>query len=93
MHCLGNARTGRENDALKVYSETLQYWGRLQQEGKLESFEVVVLGPTGGVCDRLPLGAGHRAADRLGPSYRGVLAANQPCATHRRSRPGRRCFR
>lgn len=39
---------GRENDALKVYSETLQYWGRLQQEGKIESFEVVVLGPTGG---------------------------------------------
>ena len=39
---------GRENDALKVYSEALQYWGRLQQEGKIESFEVVVLGPTGG---------------------------------------------
>ena len=39
---------GRENDALKVYNETLQYWGRLQQEGKIETFEVVVLGPTGG---------------------------------------------
>ena len=26
-------------------------------------------------CDRLPLGAGHREADRLGPRYRGVSAA------------------
>ena len=25
---------GRENDALKVYNETLQYWGRLQQKEK-----------------------------------------------------------
>ena len=39
---------GRENDALTVYDETLKYWGRLQQEGKIEGFEVVVLGPTGG---------------------------------------------
>jgi hypothetical protein len=39
---------GREKRALEVYNETLQYWGRLQQEGRIERFDVAVLGPTGG---------------------------------------------
>jgi hypothetical protein len=39
---------GREKRALEVYNETLQYWARLQQEGRIERFDVAVLGPTGG---------------------------------------------
>ena len=44
----GTPVAGREKHALDVYSETLQYWGGLQQEGKIERFDVVILGPTGG---------------------------------------------
>jgi hypothetical protein len=44
----GAPTRGREKRALDVYNEALQYWGRLQQEGKVESFDVVILNPTGG---------------------------------------------
>jgi hypothetical protein len=40
--------TGREAKGLEVLDESLQYWGRLQQEGRIESFEVVLLTPHGG---------------------------------------------
>jgi hypothetical protein len=44
----GDAAKGREKSALDVYNETLQYWGRLQQDGKIERFDVAVLTPNGG---------------------------------------------
>jgi hypothetical protein len=44
----GEPVPGREKQALDVYSDTMQYWGRLQQEGKIERFDVTVLTPTGG---------------------------------------------
>jgi hypothetical protein len=44
----GDVRPGREKLALEVYNETLQYWARLQQDGRIERFDVAVLGPTGG---------------------------------------------
>jgi hypothetical protein len=39
---------GREAKGLEVFNEGIEYWGRLQQEGRIESFEVVILGPHGG---------------------------------------------
>jgi hypothetical protein len=30
---------GREQTSLKVFQETIEYYGRLQQEGKIDSFE------------------------------------------------------
>jgi hypothetical protein len=39
---------GREKAALDLFNESLQYYGRLQKEGKIESFDVAVLNPTGG---------------------------------------------
>jgi hypothetical protein len=39
---------GRESKGLDVFGESIQYWGRLQQEGRIESFEVVLLYPHGG---------------------------------------------
>ena len=39
---------GREAKGLEVFSESIGYWGRLQQEGRIESFEVVILYPHGG---------------------------------------------
>jgi hypothetical protein len=40
--------TGREAKGLEVFNEALEYWGRLQQEGRIESFEPVILYPHGG---------------------------------------------
>jgi hypothetical protein len=40
--------TGREGTGLAVFNESVEYWGRLQQEGRIESFEVVLLYPHGG---------------------------------------------
>jgi hypothetical protein len=39
---------GREGKGLEIFSESIAYWGRLQEAGRIESFEVVVLYPHGG---------------------------------------------
>jgi hypothetical protein len=39
---------GREAKGLEVFNETLEYYGRLQGDGRIESFEPVVLYPHGG---------------------------------------------
>ena len=44
----GPAVRGRELKALDVFQEALQYYGRLQQEGTVDSFEPVSLEPHGG---------------------------------------------
>jgi|SRR5215211_1270673 len=40
--------SGREAKGLDVLNESVEYWGVLQQEGRIESFEVVLLYPHGG---------------------------------------------
>lgn len=44
----GAAVRGREAKALQVFNEALAYYGRLQGEGVIESFEPVILSPHGG---------------------------------------------
>src|ERR1700692_2570097 len=44
----GAPTRGREKHALDVFNESMQYYGRLQQEGKLENVEVAILNTTGG---------------------------------------------
>lgn len=44
----GPAVSGREQKALQVFGEGMQYWTRLQQQGAIESFEPVLLEPHGG---------------------------------------------
>jgi hypothetical protein len=39
---------GRERQAVKVFNEFVEYLGRLQQQGEIESFEPVLLEPHGG---------------------------------------------
>ena len=39
---------GREAKGLEVFSEAVAYAGRLQEEGRIESSEVVILTPHGG---------------------------------------------
>jgi hypothetical protein len=52
---------GREQKGLEVFGETVELWGRLQQEGKLESFEPVFIGPHGGDLQGFFLLRGERA--------------------------------
>jgi hypothetical protein len=39
---------GREAKGLEVFNEAIEFWGRLQQQGRIDSFEVVLLYPHGG---------------------------------------------
>jgi hypothetical protein len=39
---------GREAKGLEVFNEALAYYGRLQEEGTIESVEAVILEPHGG---------------------------------------------
>ena len=39
---------GREQQAREVFQATLAYYGRLQQEGKIDSFEPALIEPHGG---------------------------------------------
>jgi hypothetical protein len=39
---------GREAKSLEVFNEAVAYAGRLQEEGRIESSEIVLLGPHGG---------------------------------------------
>jgi hypothetical protein len=39
---------GRENPGLRVFQESIEYWGKLQQDGRIEGFDVFLLAPHGG---------------------------------------------
>lgn len=41
----GRPVQGREERGLEVFNEALGYYGRWQQEGRIESFDVVLLAP------------------------------------------------
>jgi hypothetical protein len=44
----GQVVRGREKRALEVFNESVEYWGGLQGDGKIEDFEIVLLSPHGG---------------------------------------------
>ena len=44
----GEVARGREERALQVFNETVGSYGRAQEEGRIESFEVSLLQPHGG---------------------------------------------
>lgn len=56
----GPAVPGRARQALQVFGEALQYYGRLQQQGQIESFEPVYLEPHGGDLNGFILLRGER---------------------------------
>jgi hypothetical protein len=57
----GEVARGRERKALEVFNESLEYYGRLQQEGKVESVETYFLAPHGGDLQGFILLRGERA--------------------------------
>jgi hypothetical protein len=56
----GPAVPGREHKALQVFSEAIQYYTRLQQQGQIENFEPVALEPHGGDLNGFLLVRGDR---------------------------------
>ncbi|HZN88580.1 MAG TPA: hypothetical protein VFB44_06380 [Thermoleophilaceae bacterium] len=44
----GEIVSGREGKAVDVFNESVQYYGELQQAGRIESFEAWFLAPHGG---------------------------------------------
>ena len=44
----GQVVRGREERALEVFNETLELYGQMQSDGRIESFEVCLLQPHGG---------------------------------------------
>lgn len=44
----GQVARGREERALEVFAESMGLYGRMQQDGRIESFDVALLDPHGG---------------------------------------------
>jgi hypothetical protein len=57
----GQVVRGREARAVKVFNESVEYWGSLQSDGKIEDFEVVLLSPHGGDLSGFALLRGSRS--------------------------------
>jgi hypothetical protein len=53
---------GREKQALQVFQESMDYYGKLQQDGRIESFEVLTLAPHGGDLNGFVILRGDRKA-------------------------------
>jgi hypothetical protein len=53
---------GREERGLEVFNDTMGLYGRMQQEGRIESFDVALLNPSSGIDGYIAL---HGSADQL----------------------------
>ena len=58
----GQVVRGREKQALQVFQESMEYYGKLQQDGQIESFDVFLLAPHGGDLAGFVLLRGSRQA-------------------------------
>jgi hypothetical protein len=56
----GEIVRGREGKAVEVFNESVEYYGKLQQDGALESFEAWFLAPHGGDLEGFFLLHGER---------------------------------
>jgi hypothetical protein len=57
----GEPITGREAKGLEVFAEALAYYGKAEQEGRIESQEAVLLNPHGGDLEGFILARGSEA--------------------------------
>jgi hypothetical protein len=58
----GEVIAGREEQATRVFGETMEYFGRLQQQGEIASIEPFFLEPHGGDLNGFFLARGERDA-------------------------------
>ncbi|MEA2247284.1 MAG: hypothetical protein QOH46_1813 [Solirubrobacteraceae bacterium] len=71
----GQVVRGREERALEVFNEVLGFYGRLQQEGRIETFDAVLLEPSSGINGYLDIrgSADQIAALREDEAYRRII--------------------
>jgi hypothetical protein len=71
----GESIPGREERGLEVFNEAIGLYGRMQQDGRIEAFDVVLLAPNGGLGGYFELlgSAEQLAAVRQDEDYRRVL--------------------
>ena len=72
----GEVVTGREERALEVFNESVGFYGRLAQEGRIESFDVCLLDPNPGMEGFVMLrGSAAQLADvHDDPEFRRITA-------------------
>jgi hypothetical protein len=58
----GEPVRGREERALEVFNEAVGLAGRMQQDGRIESFDVVLLNPNGDMAGYLEM---HGSAEQI----------------------------
>jgi hypothetical protein len=73
----GESVAGREERGLEIFNEAVGFYGRMQQEGRIESFDVVLLTPNAGIEGYMEL---HGSAQQLNdlredPEYLRLLMA------------------
>ncbi|MEA2215067.1 MAG: hypothetical protein QOK19_628 [Solirubrobacteraceae bacterium] len=71
----GQVVRGREARSLESFSETIGLYGRLQQEGKIESFDVVLLDPSVDIDGYMAIHGSHEqiAALKEDEDFRSAL--------------------
>jgi len=55
----GQPFPGYRQKALKVFNDAMEFWKRMQEQGEIDSFEVVLLSPHGGDLAGFNLVRGH----------------------------------
>jgi hypothetical protein len=71
----GQVARGREEHALEVFNDTVGLYGRMQQDGRIESFDVALLDPNDGLDGYVALrgSAQQMAAVRQDDEFRRVM--------------------
>jgi hypothetical protein len=71
----GQNIAGREEHGLEVFNEALGLYGRMQQDGRIESFDVVLLEPNGDLGGYIELHGSHEQLSAIqdAEDYRRVL--------------------
>jgi hypothetical protein len=64
----GSVVPGREEHSLEVFNETVGLYGRLQQEGRIESFDVVLLNGRHDIDGYMQLHGTHEQLDAVAES-------------------------
>ena len=81
---------GREERGLEVFNEAVGLYGRMQQDGRIESFDVVLLDPNGGLNGFMQLrgSAAQLDAVRQDEEFRRVLVDASLIVEHLRALSG-----
>ena len=68
---------GREERSIDVFNDALGYYGRLQQEARIERFDVALLGANARTSGYMVLHGSHAQLDAVAedPEFRDILAA------------------